>query len=230
MLKKGSIGWAIWNFVVALLLITAGVLAITFSGNDDFQNVVILIIGILVIVDASFRLLFDVIKIFGVHDAVVFKTDFPQAVAASMELAAGIILIYVANDLANAAIIFQNLGMFLGILLITVGGIGTLYALVFFAKKIGTLGNKLVALIGSLILIGGGIAVVMLIGNDAAAAQGRVMLIFLVFIGLSFIFSGLSLCAGTFFLLRGKKEVEKVVEEVSAKEEAKEESEKPEEK
>ena len=139
MFKRGSIVMTIWNLLVAAGLIALGIASCVNRANPDFQNVMFLIAGIFVIVDASLRLLTQVIQIVRFDKGLLMKTSIASAVTGASELAVGIMLILVSQNQADMDIVIRYLIYFISILLIAIGTVAVIYAIVFLVKKAASL-------------------------------------------------------------------------------------------
>ena len=178
-MKKGSIGWTIYTILEILGLITLGVLSIVFNSNHDLWKVAFIIAGIAFIVDAALHLIFGVVKVITSKDTITIRTSYGTAIGASFELAAGIVLITIGNNLASAEAIFKFVSIFIGVLLITVGSVCLIEGIIFIAKKIGTpFSNSLVLSIGVIGIVAGILALIYLTNGD------NIMRTFFIIIGL----------------------------------------------
>ncbi len=74
MFERGKRSWLVWNIIVASLLAILGITTLVNNNNGDFQGVIILIVAIFIIVDAGFRLLLDVLRVWHIGRATVIKT------------------------------------------------------------------------------------------------------------------------------------------------------------
>ena len=204
MFRKGGVIWTIWNILVAALFITLGIVTCINSGDQDYQNVIILIAGILVIVDAGLRLFMLALSIMLNTAAETLRSQLGRAVAASSELAIGILLILVSQgQSAYLTVLFQYLAYFLGILLITLGSVAILFGIVFIVKKISNVASNIAAIILGALLVTGG-ALVLVYANQEALLQ-----IFFVFFGIVFILVGIGVLFGAILVARAAHQVAK---------------------
>ena len=195
MFKKGSIGFTIWNAVVAALFITLGIVFCVNASNPDFQNVIILIAGIFVIVDAALRLLTQVIHVVRIGEATLMGADIASAAAGASELAVGIMLIFVSQGQSAFIIeLMRYLALFIGILLITIGTVALIYAIVFLVKKAGVIAQNVAFIIFGALLITGGTLILVFANNE-----GMTTFFFVVF-GLFYAFAGIVLLFSTIAL------------------------------
>lgn len=185
MLRKGSVLWLIWNILVAAIFVTLGIVSCVNAGDTDFQNVVILIIGIFVIVDATFRLLFQVLRIFVGKNITIVAADYAQAAVASSELAIGIVLILASQEMAALEALFKYLSLFIGILLVTVGAIAILFSIILIVKKARSMLLNILTILGGAIGITAGILVMVYLGN-----QNNFLQVFFIVVGIFLIVIG----------------------------------------
>lgn len=207
MFRKGKIGWTIWNVVEALILIVGGALFCAYSRNSDFQATCILIVAILVIIDASLRLLLNVLSVFTVGSMSLVKTDYAAALTGTAELSLGVGLIWLQNNFSQAEIIFKFIGLFIGIFLIVLGSIMLLYAIIYIVKKAQSLGVSISYIVIAALSIALGILAIVYLTNGE-----NVRMFFFIVMGIALIFSGALLLYLTFSFLGKAKKVEKHVE------------------
>ena len=221
MFKRGSIAWIIWNALEAILLIVAGILCMAWSGNQDFQKTAVLIAGIMIIVEASLRLLLGVIQIFSAGELTVVRTNTALAVAGAAELALGISLCYIANNyeptivngtlISGGKAVFGYAGIYLGIMLIVLASICIIHAIIYIIKKANNgLFNITIILAGALLLIAG---IVCLLNLNPEKGD-NVVQFFLVIMGLIALFSGIFLAVFVcvaIFAARKLKQFEDVI-------------------
>lgn len=225
MIKRGTIGWTIWNIIESLILVAGGLFCVMFANNTDFQAVAFTIAGALVIVDAGLRMLLEVINIFSFNDKTIVKTDFLQAIIGSVELAAGIILIKIGNNPLNAAGLFEFLGIFLGTLLISAGVVVIIHNIIYIAKKIGSVGQNIVSIIGACVLIALGTCSIIYLTKTE-----NLIVVSLILFGLFLMLTGLILFVLTITILVAAKKAKKAINSViEAEEKANEEKVKAEE-
>ena len=193
MLKKGGVVWTIWNCVVAVLFITLGIVTIVLSGNKDFQNVAILIAGILAIVDASLRLLTHVLGFVQTSGPnVVVHANYGGIVGAVAELSVGILLIMVSRGESTLLMtLIQYLALFIGIILIVLGALTAIFAIVYLAKKLGYTLRGVMGIIIAALLITGGVLILVY-----ANQEGMLQFMFVMY-GIIFTVIGISLLCGT---------------------------------
>lgn len=209
MIKRGGVVWTIWNVIVAALFITLGIVTMVNSGNKDFQNVIILIAGILVIVDASLRLLTQVINFVRVNAvATVVKTNYTAAIAGASELSIGILLILVSRGESSLLqTLMQYLALFIGILLLVLGAVGLIFAIVAMIKKSYTVGRGILEIVLSALIVTGGILVLVY-----ANQEGMVQFIFVLY-GIFFTLVGVALLCGSIALAIAAHRMDKEAKE-----------------
>ncbi len=244
MTKKNSPIWTIWNIVVALLFVGLGVLTCAFASNTDFQNTILLITGIILLVIAGLQIIFQVLRIILAGDETTVSADLSIAGVSSTELALGIVVIMVSQNIASAQIVFQYLGYFLGILLVSVGGILIIYEIVFLVRKLHAIARGIITMLVSLIPVALGIVVMVFLSDEK-----NFLTFFFVCVGILFILIGIGYLALTILKFRKDRALAKaaaenpeeakaeepvaeatiavVVEEPAAEEKAEEPEEKP---
>ncbi len=192
MLKRGSISWVIWNIVEALLLIVGGVLCWIYCNNADFQKTILLIVGIILAFDALLRLILGLVDVIKVGDVRIVKTDYIQAAAGAFELSLGILLILFYTQGTSVEILFQFLGLYIGIFLTAVGAVALIYSLIFMIRRLNNFAMNFASFLsGGIILACGILAIIYL------TKQETIMIMFLVILGISLVSSGLGLLALT---------------------------------
>lgn len=217
MFRKGSLSWFVWKIIEAVLLLTAGILCFINSGDSDFQYTIILTIGVLVIVDASLRLLTGVFNVVSLSNLTIATTDSGAAVAGSLELAAGISLCVISSDRSGEAL-FQFIGNFLGILMIVGGVVALCLSILYIAKKANDNKTNILMLIGSIVAIALGIIILVQINNAANSATSTVMQVFLVIVGITFCVWTLYVICEMVLIGMGKKVVHNVVKDITSDE------------
>ena len=121
MLKRGSIGWAIWNIVESLLILTAGILALVFCESTDAYAVALITVGSIIVADAGLRLFLDVIQAFIAPDAALFAS-------LVLIILGSIIFIYGLVYLCKKAGVVNSIVVMLGgAILITLGALMIVY-------------------------------------------------------------------------------------------------------
>jgi hypothetical protein len=215
MLKRGSIGWAIWNIVESLLILTAGILALVFCESTDAYAVALITVGSIIVADAGLRLILDVIQAFIAPDAALVRANYGEAGASAMELALGIAFILggVAfqgnvNGRADILAIFNFAALFASLVLIILGSIIFIYGLVYLCKKAGVV-NSIVVMLGGAILITLGALMIVYVWNS-----DELMKFIFIFAGIVLLIVGVFALLGTILTLlgKGKKEGAAVVE------------------
>ena len=209
MLKRGSIGWVIWNVVESLLLIAGGVLCWIYCSSADFQKTALLIVGILLLTDAALRLTLGVVDVLKIGETAVYKTDYIQAVTGSLELALGIILILSYTEAASLEVVFKFVGLFLGIFLITIGAVTLIYAIVYLIKKLNSIFLNSASILGALVLIAGGVLAIIYLTK-----QSTIMTIFLVILGIVLVVCGAVLLFATISIAKKVKKVVKTADNI----------------
>ncbi len=187
MFKRGSLVMTIWNLIVAAGLIALGIATCVNYANEDFRNVMIMIAGIYVIVDAGLRILSQVFQVIRFQKGLLLRSDVASAGTIASELAVGILLIMVSQQTQDIQIVLKYLILFVSILLITMGAVALIYAIVFLVKKVGAPFRNIVALIIGALLIVGGVLILVYATNEAMLQFIFIML------GIGFMVSGIAL-------------------------------------
>lgn len=187
MFRKGKIGWLLLNIFEAVLLIVAGVLAMAYCRNPSFQNAIILVIGVIVIVDAVLRIALDVVSVINIGDVTLIKTTYGQAITGALEMACGVLLAVIGSDLEQVTIVFRFIGIFIGTLVAISGLIAIVYAVVYLIKKAGVTWKNIVLIVIGVLLIAGGITAAI---ASAIAGKENIRAIFLVLFGIILMLAG----------------------------------------
>jgi len=225
MFKRGTKSWLIWTIILAALFIGFGIVNLVFNDNRDYQSVLILILGILVIIDASIRLLLNIFTVARLSEANVIADTRRHAVYASFELALGISLISLSNliksyELGQVEFLFRFIGTFLGITALVMAGLTLLYAIILIVRS-NTQASKIVGMIlGVAILVTVGVLALVYLRDQ------NVIRVFFIYFGVAFLVTGVCLlfAAIAFFALARKQQSilkQRVVEQ--AQEQAQEE-------
>ena len=218
MLKRGSKGWAVWNIVEAIILGAIGVLCVIYSGNQDLQKWILIVLGILVIIDASCRLLFDVLGVFKTPVGTLVSTNYAAVLTGAFEMALGIAVIMIGNSIngsddANKTI-FQFLGNFVGIVLITIGALVAIYAIIYIVRKAQNIATSIVQIIVAAMFITLGILSIIFLRDNA-------MRVALITLGIILMIAAIVLLAGTIMVLKAAHDVKKQVATAKKNAEAK---------
>lgn len=175
----------VWYYILGAIALLAGILTCVFSNNGDFQYVIILILGIIVIIDASLRILANVLKIFRARAIHSVDEDYANSIVCASELAVGVIIIAIANSIKTsvlyADIIFDYVSLFGGIFLIVVGCTGLIKGIYYLSKRYPTKDKNIYRLIGGIILVIAGILVLAII---YPAPQETVFQLFFMLLGI----------------------------------------------
>lgn len=216
MLKKGSKGWAVWNIVEAIILGAIGVLCVIYSGNQDLQKWILIVLGILVIIDASCRLLFDVLGVFKTPVGTLVSTNYAAVLTGSFEMALGIAVIMIGNQIKSKdnEIIFKFLGNFVGIVLITIGALVAIYAIIYIVRKAQNIATSIVQIIVAAMFITLGILSIIFLHDNA-------MQVALITLGIILMIAAIVLLAGTIMVLKAAHDVKKQVATAKKNAEAK---------
>ena len=206
MLKRGGIGWVIWNCTESIILAAGGILCCVFCANGDFQKTALLIVGILIMLDAALRLTLGVIDVIKIGNRSIVKTDYIEALTGSFELALGIILVLTYVEAASIEVVFKFVGLFLGILLITLGSVTLIYAIAYIVKKHNTLITNILTIIGACLVIALGVVAIIYLTK-----QSTVMTVFLIVLGIVLIAAGIGLLVFTITVAKGARKIKDFV-------------------
>ena len=231
MFKRGKLSWLIWNLILATLLIGFSIASLVQNKNGDFQSAIVLIAGIVVILDASIRLLLQVITVinYGKKDILVHIRG--GAIASSLELAVGISTAHLASlirsDIGQAAFLFRFIGDFVGIAAIVVGAFIIIYGTILAIKKTTKVIDTIFNYVGAALFITGGILILVFLRDNPSA----IMSAFFITLGIVGLILGLILALGSFVIYRFAKKAEAQLQILANAQEASEkpEEEKPEE-
>lgn len=191
-MKKSSAVWSIWNYVEALILMAAGVLAIVFRENEDLQNVIAYVAGAFVILDGVLRIL---MVIMGEK-----KSETSIMLVGGFEITIGIVVILEAYNFIN--IVTE----FLFILLIVVGLLLIIYSILQIIAKSDKLYMPILEIVFAAILVALGIGIcIIYYGNGDSRNQ-----LVLVIIGIILALAGLTQAIITSItLIKAKKKAKK---------------------
>ncbi len=202
MFTRGKLSWLIWNLIISGILIGFGIANLINRDSASFQSVIILIFGIVIIVDASTRLLLNVLTVINEAKKDIFTVIRGRAVASSLELAIGISIIHlsrlVTDNIADASFLFRFFGDFLGIAAIVVGTFVLIYGIILGVKKVSRPIDVVFNVIGSAVLITAGILILIYLKNDPRA----ILSTFFIIVGAVFLAVGTGLGLGTLVIYR----------------------------
>jgi glucan phosphoethanolaminetransferase (alkaline phosphatase superfamily) len=205
MLKRGSKGWAVWNIVEAIILAAIGVLCVIYNDNADLHKWILIILGILVIVDASCRLLFDVLGVFKTPVGTLVSTNYAAVLTGAFEMAIGIAVIMIGNSDNNQNdVIFQFIGNFVGITLIAIGALVAIYAIIFMVRKAQNVVTSIVQIVVAALFITLGILSIIFLRDKSKA-----MSVALITLGVILMIAGIVLLAGTIMILKSNHDLKK---------------------
>lgn len=211
-LSRGGVISTIIGIVEAVLFLTAGVLAIAYSGNGDFQRTLIIIVGAFLIFSGLVKCLINFLPIMSIDPLERAKARFSLVAVGSFELAFGVSLIVLAADqIAAFDSIIMFIANFIGIFLIVGGTTLIIFAIAFLIRKLYRVYLPIVQILVGLVAIALGI-VVLVYMNDAS----NFMQVILILIGLILCLVGLGMMIGTISAAVAKRKAKK--EEEAAEE------------
>ena len=200
--------WNIWNLVLSVLFIGLGIVTCAFCANKDFQNVIILIVGIFLLTIAGLQIIAHVFRIIFFGSTRTLKTDLSVATVTASELAMGVITVMVAFNQGDFEILFKYLGYFTGILLISIGAIIIIYEIVFIVRKIGSVTLSILAMFLALIPIVLGIVFIVFLSD-----QAHLLTLIFVILGIGLILFGLCYMAIVIFKMRAERVIDEVLDD-----------------
>ncbi len=155
--------WAVWNYVEALILITAGILAIVFRENDTLQKIVSYVIGGFVILDGVLRFILVLAK--------YQKSQGSIVLISALEITLGILIILLYNSFIDMAV------QFLFIFLMTIGGLFLIYSIYAIVRKYAeSLFMPVLEIVFAAIMIGLGVTICILWQQDSAQFRVAIMI------------------------------------------------------
>ncbi|MFA6830234.1 MAG: hypothetical protein WCR67_06000, partial [Bacilli bacterium] len=90
-LSKKSTLWIVWNLIEAIMFIGGGIVAFIFYRNTDFQAVILIILGSVLLIDGSLRILANFLPALGLSNKENVFSDL--IISGACELALGITVI-----------------------------------------------------------------------------------------------------------------------------------------
>ncbi len=136
-LGRGSAAKTVIDIVEALLFITAGILAICFSGDETFQTTIIMVVGIILILSGAIKVVVNFLPILRLSYETRSSLQYTMVVGGTFELALGISLVVLSSDSTaafNSIVLF--LANFIGISLLVAGAALIAFAVAFLIRKI----------------------------------------------------------------------------------------------
>ena len=174
-LSKKSTLWIVWNLIEAIMFIGGGIVAFIFYRNTDFQAVILIILGSVLLIDGSLRILANFLPALGLSNKENVFSDL--IISGACELALGITVICdVASNPEVVGVISHFIALFIGIIVIVVGAVLIIYSLSILIRKIGTIGFALFPLLfGILLCVFGGFIIYTM--SDPQVFYSTVMII-----------------------------------------------------
>jgi hypothetical protein len=168
--SRGSTFWVAWNFVEAMLLMVAGILAIVYNDNTDLQDTIIRVVGIFMIIGGSLRILMNFMPVIAsskAEEAAKIEArknlSYNFVIGGAIELALGITLTIMTSAYS---VLIQFLSLFIGIVCI-VGGVSfLLFAVAFIVSKLYKLYMPILEIIFGCALIALGSVVIVYMGDS----------------------------------------------------------------
>ena len=214
-MKKGGLIWSIWNFIEAALLLTMGILVITNCTNSDIQANVFIVISIFLMVGGLLKIVANFLPVIGTtplevmaKQAIRAQLSYDLVIGGTIELAFGVALCVsmTAGDPAAIIGIIMNFIVWLVSGLLIVSGVSLVaFAIGFIVSKLYKLYMPILEIILGVLLIGAGVAIIILFTNNSEI----VMSIMLVIVGLALIVASVFKIVGTIrAILKSKEEKE----------------------
>lgn len=200
--------WNIWNLVLSVLFIGLGIVTCAFCANTDFQNVIILIVGIFLLTIAGLQIVAQVFRIILFGNTRTIKTDLSIATVTASELAMGVITIMASFNQDEFRTLFKYLGYFTGILLISIGAIIIIYEIVFLVRKVGSVTLSVLSMFLAIIPIILGIVFIIFLSD-----QAHLLTLIFVILGIGLILFGLCYMAIVIFKMRAERVIDDVLDE-----------------
>lgn len=190
-MKKGGLIWSIWNFIEAALLLTMGILVIANCTNSDIQANVFIVISIFLMVGGLLKIVANFLPVIGTtplevmaKQAIRAQLSYDLVIGGTIELAFGVALCVSMTTGDPAAIIgiIMNFIVWLVSGLLIVSGVSLVaFAIGFIVSKLYKLYMPILEIILGVLLIGAGVAIIILFTNNSEI----VMSIMLVIVGLA---------------------------------------------
>ncbi len=158
--------WGIWNFIEALILLAAGILAIVIaftndgSSNVNVESIIAYVVGAFVLLDGTLRIVMSFAHYHGPKD-----TDESGMLVGGFELAVGIVMILLEVHfyaLTNQHVFTYLIAHFIATLLIVIGLLLIVFSIVTIVKKYSGLFMPILEILFSAILVGVGITIFIL--------------------------------------------------------------------
>ena len=192
---KGSMRkvWAIWNYVEALLLIAAGVLAILFRDNETLQQIVSYVVGGFVILDGALRFILVLAKYQKSQGSSILLIS-------ALEITIGILVILLYDSFIKIAV------QFLFLFLMTIGGLFLIYSIYAIVRKYAdNLFMPILEIVFAAIMIGLGVTICVLYNQNAEQFKIAIMItlgVILIMVGIGIF----AITTSTLIKLKDKKQ------------------------
>lgn len=225
MFKRGTKSWLIWNCILAVLFLAIGITSLVLYKDRNYQSTIIMIVGIVVVVISSLRLLLNLATVINLGKHNLLADTRSKAIITAFELAVGISIIHLARllltDAPDANFFFHFLGDFFGIAAIVVGALILIYAIILAIKSNRKLIDTVLMVLCSIILVTVGILILVYLTNR------DVMNVIFVSFGIFAIVTGLALIGGSIVVIKLARRKQAFIADAIAKEEASKSEEAP---
>lgn len=171
--EKMALTWTIWNTVEAVLLLAAGIIAIVFGiqakdfdnqDADTVKNIIVFVLGAFVILDGVLRLV-----MLALHYK---KSDESTILIGGFEITIGIVLM-----LVGGVSVIDMIIKFLGVALTVIGTLFLGFSIMVIVKKTEKLFMPILEILFGAILIGLGVAILILHYAGDNTTQLRVVFV-----------------------------------------------------
>lgn len=171
--EKMTLTWTIWNTVEAVLLLAAGIIAIVFGiqakdfdnqDADTVKNIIVFVLGAFVILDGVLRLV-----MLALHYK---KSDESTILIGGFEITIGIVLM-----LVGGVSVIDMIIKFLGVALTVIGTLFLGFSIMVIVKKTEKLFMPILEILFGAILIGLGVAILILHYAGDNTTQLRVVFV-----------------------------------------------------
>ncbi len=161
--------WGVWNFLEAIILLAAGVLAIVVAfmsgdnetlSNMNMESIIAYVASAFVLLDGILRVVMSLVHYRGLKE-----TDESGMLIGGFEITIGVVMVLMEIHffrLTNQHIFTYFIANFIATLLIAIGMLLIIFSIVTIARKYGGLFMPILEIMFSAILVGVGIAIFIL--------------------------------------------------------------------
>lgn len=208
--------WAIWNFIEAIVLFGAGILAIVLActnqagGDANTESFVAYAIGAFILLDGILRIVLSLTRYKGPKDS-----DESGLLIGGFELTIGIVMVLLEVHFYQSThehVITFLIAHFVAVLLIVIGVLLIIFSAISIAKKYTKLFMPILEILFSAILVGVGITILVLYSKENNAN------VVLILTGSILSIAGVTQGVITFITLRKNKKTSGKIKTVDSKE------------